>query len=43
MAITKYNFRGMTSHNGVLAQADVLGIFGREGLDLAALWGWADG
>jgi len=22
-----------------LAQADVLGIFGREGLDLATLWG----
>ncbi|MFN2270810.1 MAG: hypothetical protein ACK2US_08245, partial [Anaerolineae bacterium] len=24
--------------NGALAQADVLGIFGREGLDLATLW-----
>jgi hypothetical protein len=25
--------------NGALAQADVLGIFGREGLDLATIWG----
>ena len=24
--------------NGALAQADLLGIFGREGLDLATLW-----
>ena len=24
--------------NGALAQADVLGIFGREGLDMALLW-----
>ena len=27
-----------TTINGALAQADVLGIFGREGLDLATLW-----
>jgi hypothetical protein len=25
--------------NGALAEADVLGIFGREGLDLATMWG----
>lgn len=38
-AITEYNFGGLESINGALAQADVLGIFGREGLDLATLWG----
>jgi hypothetical protein len=37
-AITEYNFGGLESMNGALAQADVLGIFGREGLDLATLW-----
>jgi alpha-L-arabinofuranosidase len=39
LAITEYNWGGLKSLNGALAQADVLGIFGREGLDLAALWG----
>jgi hypothetical protein len=38
-AITEYNWGGLDSMNGALAQADVLGIFGREGLDLATLWG----
>ncbi|HWD40204.1 MAG TPA: glycoside hydrolase family 44 protein [Fimbriimonas sp.] len=38
-AITEYNFGGLESINGALCQADVLGIFGREGLDLATLWG----
>jgi hypothetical protein len=38
-AITEYNFGGLESVNGALAQADVLGIFGREGLGLATLWG----
>ncbi|PFG18009.1 glycosyl hydrolase family 44 [Propionicimonas paludicola] len=38
-AITEYNWGGLESINGALAQADVLGIFGREGLDLATLWG----
>ncbi len=38
LAITEYNWGGLESINGALAQADVLGIFGREGLDLAALW-----
>ncbi|MFN8195440.1 MAG: glycoside hydrolase family 44 protein [Nocardioidaceae bacterium] len=38
-AITEYNWGGLESMNGALAQADVLGIFGREGLDLATLWG----
>jgi len=39
IAITEYNWGGLESLNGALAQADVLGIFGREQLDLATLWG----
>lgn len=39
IAITEYNWGGLESINGALAQADVLGIFGREGADLATLWG----
>lgn len=38
LAVTEYNWGGLEHINGALAQADVLGIFGREGLDLAALW-----
>jgi len=38
IAITEYNWGGLESLNGALAQAEVLGIFGREGLDLASLW-----
>ncbi|GII78622.1 endoglucanase [Sphaerisporangium rufum] len=37
-AITEYNWGAFGHINGALAQADVLGIFGREGLDMAALW-----
>jgi uncharacterized protein (TIGR03437 family) len=39
IAITEYNWGALDNINGALAQADLLGIFGREGLDLAALWG----
>jgi Glycoside hydrolase family 44 len=39
LAITEYNWGGTQSINGALAEADVLGIFGREGLDLATMWG----
>ncbi len=39
IAITEYNFGGLEAMNGALAQADALGIFGRERLDLATLWG----
>jgi len=39
LAITEYNWGALDHINGALAQADVLGIFGREGLDLATLWG----
>jgi hypothetical protein len=38
IAITEYNWGGLESINGALAQADVLGIFGREQVDLATLW-----
>ena len=38
LAITEYNWGALGDINGALAQADVLGIFGREALDLATLW-----
>ena len=38
LAVTEYNWGAPGHINGALAQADVLGIFGREGLDLATLW-----
>jgi hypothetical protein len=38
LAISEYNWGALDNLNGALAQADVLGIFGREGLDLATLW-----
>ncbi len=41
-AITEYNWGGQEHINGALAQADILGIFGREGLDLGTLWGPPD-
>ncbi|MEV4628054.1 glycoside hydrolase family 44 protein [Micromonospora sp. NPDC049523] len=37
-AITEYNWGALDHINGALTQADILGIFGREGLDLATLW-----
>jgi hypothetical protein len=37
-AITEYNWGAEGHINGATAQADVLGIFGREGLDMAARW-----
>ncbi|RLT41928.1 MAG: hypothetical protein DWI57_06265 [Chloroflexi bacterium] len=38
LAIGEYNWGGLEDINGALTQADVLGIYGREGLDLATLW-----
>ncbi|MCB0194379.1 MAG: hypothetical protein KDJ65_20685, partial [Anaerolineae bacterium] len=38
LAMSEYNWGALDDINGALAQADVLGIFGREGLDLATLW-----
>lgn len=37
-AITEYNLGALDHINGAIAQADLLGVFGREGLDLAAIW-----
>ncbi|HTQ49528.1 MAG TPA: glycoside hydrolase family 44 protein [Candidatus Acidoferrales bacterium] len=38
IGVTEYNWGAETNINGATAQADVLGIFGREGLDLATRW-----
>jgi hypothetical protein len=37
-AVTEYNFGAEGHINGATTQADVLGIFGREGLDIATRW-----
>lgn len=34
VAIDEYNFGGLESINRTAAQADILGIFGRQGLDM---------
>lgn len=39
IAISEYNWSGLTTLNGALAQAELLGVFGREQLDMATLWG----
>jgi len=36
--LTEYNWGAENHINGATAQADILGIFGREGLDLATRW-----
>ena len=41
-ATSEYNWGGQEHINGALAQADLLGIFGQYGLDLATLWGPPD-
>ncbi|MEZ4867893.1 MAG: glycoside hydrolase family 44 protein [Caldilineaceae bacterium] len=38
LAISEYNWGALDHINGALAQADLLGIFGREGVDMALLW-----
>ncbi|GHH82407.1 hypothetical protein GCM10018793_42170 [Streptomyces sulfonofaciens] len=38
IAVSEYNWGALDHIDGALAEADVLGIFGREGLDLATLW-----
>jgi len=38
VGINEYNWGAEDHINGATAQADVLGIFGREGLDLATRW-----
>ncbi|MFT7586940.1 MAG: hypothetical protein ACI9EW_003380 [Cellvibrionaceae bacterium] len=37
-ALTEYNFGALNHITGALTQADALGIFGRERLDIASLW-----
>jgi hypothetical protein len=37
-AVTEYNWGAEGHINGATTQADVLGIFGREGLDMATRW-----
>jgi mannan endo-1,4-beta-mannosidase len=39
LAITEYNYGGGATISGGLAQADVLGAFGSQGVYLATLWG----
>jgi hypothetical protein len=38
IGLTEYNWGAEDHINGATAQADLLGIFGREGLDLATRW-----
>jgi hypothetical protein len=38
IGVTEYNWGAESDINGAVAQADILGIFGREGLDLATRW-----
>jgi hypothetical protein len=40
IGLTEYNWGGSKDQSGALALAELLGIFGREGLDLACLWTW---
>jgi hypothetical protein len=37
-AVTEYNWGAENHINGATAQADIFGIFGREGLDMATRW-----
>ena len=41
IGITEYNWGDEANLNGATTQADVLGIYGREGVDLATRWGLA--
>jgi hypothetical protein len=42
IAFTEFNWGGQENMNGAVAQADILGIFGKYGLDMATLWGPPD-
>jgi len=39
IGLTEYNWGDEANLNGATTQADVLGIYGREGVDLATRWG----
>ncbi|RYY66038.1 MAG: hypothetical protein EOO12_05330 [Chitinophagaceae bacterium] len=43
LAITEYSYMGLSHASGGIAQADALGIFGREGLYMAYYWGGLEG
>ncbi len=38
LAITEYSFGGEKTASGAVAEAEALGVLGREGVDLAAYW-----
>lgn len=38
LAITEYSFGGESDASGAVAEAEALGIFGREGVDVASYW-----
>ena len=42
LAFTEWNYGGSNDISGAIATADVLGIFGREGVALASLWSLSD-
>jgi hypothetical protein len=42
LSISEYNYGGPTHISGAIAEADALGIFGREGIFAAALWPLTD-
>ncbi|MFN8488785.1 MAG: glycoside hydrolase family 44 protein [Caldilineaceae bacterium] len=39
IGLSEYGWGALDHINGALAQADILGVLGREAVDLAALWG----
>jgi len=41
LGFTEYSWGDEANLNGATTQADVLGIYGREGVDLATRWGYA--
>src|SRR5450631_4492992 len=42
LSFSEYTFGGGHDISGGIAEADALGVFGREGLDMATSWNWAD-
>ena len=42
LSFSEYTYGGGHDITGGVAEADVLGIFGREGVDMATAWNWPD-